>query len=349
MLWDIFCKVIDNHGDIGVCWRLACDLAQRGETARLWIDDPSALAWMAPHGQDRVQIGRWKEGVDFGAPGSVVVEAFGCELPPSVVLAMAARPHAPRWVNLEYLTAESYAQRAHGLPSPVLAGPGTGLVKHFFYPGFTPRTGGLLREADLLQRQQAFDRAAWLRRIGIDAGDRRLVSLFCYEPLALAGVLEQLERAAEPTHLLVTAGRATVAVQAQRAQAGTADARRDSSLTLTYLPLLTQWDYDHLLWACDFNFVRGEDSLVRALWAGRPFAWQLYPQHDDAHHHKLDAFLAWLQAPPSLRRFHEAWNGIGAGLPDLDVAGWQACAHAARANLLAQDDLATRLLRFVGG
>ncbi|HEY0886111.1 MAG TPA: elongation factor P maturation arginine rhamnosyltransferase EarP, partial [Ramlibacter sp.] len=22
MLWDIFCKVIDNHGDIGVCWRL---------------------------------------------------------------------------------------------------------------------------------------------------------------------------------------------------------------------------------------------------------------------------------------------------------------------------------------
>jgi uncharacterized repeat protein (TIGR03837 family) len=96
MLWDIFCKVIDNHGDIGVCWRLACDLAQRGETARLWIDDPSALAWMAPHGQDRVQIGRWKEGVDFGAPGSVVVEAFGCELPPSVVLAMAARPHAPR-------------------------------------------------------------------------------------------------------------------------------------------------------------------------------------------------------------------------------------------------------------
>ncbi len=349
MLWDIFCKVIDNHGDIGVCWRLACDLAQRGERARLWIDDPSALAWMAPHCHDRVQIGRWNEGGGIEVPADVVVEAFGCELPPRVVLAMAARPHAPRWINLEYLTAESYAQRAHGLPSPVLAGPGTGLVKQFFYPGFTPRTGGLLREADLLQRQQAFDRTAWLRRIGIDADDRRLVSLFCYEPLALAGLLEQLEHAAEPTHLLVTAGRATAAVQAQRAQAGAADARRDSSLTLTYLPLLTQWDYDHLLWACDFNFVRGEDSLVRALWAGRPFAWQLYPQHDAAHHHKLDAFLTWLQAPASLRRFHEAWNGIRAGLPTLDMAGWQACAQAARASLLAQDDLSTQLLRFVGG
>ena len=349
MLWDIFCKVIDNHGDIGVCWRLACNLAQRGETARLWVDDPSTLAWMAPQGRDGVQLGRWNDGGDFGAPGDVVVEAFGCELPASVVMAMAACQQAPRWINLEYLTAESYAQRAHRLLSPVLAGPGSGLVKHFFYPGFTPETGGLLREADLLQRQQAFDRTAWLRRIGIDVGARRLVSLFCYEPLALADLFEQLEHAAEPTHLLVTAGRATAAVQAQRAQAGEADARRDSSLTLTYLPLLTQWDYDHLLWACDFNFVRGEDSLVRALWAGRPFAWQLYPQHDAAHHHKLDAFMAWLQASPSLRRFHEAWNGIGAGLPDLDVAGWQACAQAARANLLAQDDLATRLLRFVGG
>ena len=31
MLWDLFCRVIDNHGDLGVCWRLARDLAARGE------------------------------------------------------------------------------------------------------------------------------------------------------------------------------------------------------------------------------------------------------------------------------------------------------------------------------
>jgi uncharacterized repeat protein (TIGR03837 family) len=351
MLWDIFCRVIDNHGDLGVCWRLACNLAQRGETARLWVGAPSGsgrseLAWMAPRGHPGVQVSGWHADSSFAPPGDVVIEAFGCELPRSVVLAMAARSRAPRWINLEYLTAESYAQRAHGLPSPVLAGPGSGLVKHFFYPGFTARSGGLLREPDLLQRQQAFDRAAWLRSIGIDAGERRLVSLFCYEPVALAELLEQLGHAAEPTRLLVTAGRATVAVQAQRARAGAAADGPDSSLAVTYLPLLTQHDYDHLLWSCDFNFVRGEDSLVRALWAGRPFAWQLYPQHDDAHHRKLDAFLAWLQAPLSLRRLHQAWNGITPGLPALDVAGWQPCIQAARAGLLAQDDLATRLLRF---
>ena len=49
------------------------------------------------------------------------------------------------------------------------------------------------------------------------------------------------------------------------------------------LPLLTQRDYDHLLWACDLNFVRGEDSFVRAQWAGAPFVWQIYPQDDGAH------------------------------------------------------------------
>lgn len=38
-LWDIFCSVVDNYGDIGVCWRLAVNLAQRGQRVRLWIDD----------------------------------------------------------------------------------------------------------------------------------------------------------------------------------------------------------------------------------------------------------------------------------------------------------------------
>jgi uncharacterized repeat protein (TIGR03837 family) len=345
MLWDIFCKVIDNHGDIGVSWRLARDLAIRGQSVRLWIDDSSVLAWMAPGGQAGVAVGGWNAASTFPAPGDVVIEAFGCELPQDVVVAMAARLSPPRWINLEYLTAESYAERAHRLPSPVLSGPGAGLVKHFFYPGFSAATGGLLREPDLLQRQAGFDRQAWLRRIGIDAGGERLVSLFCYEPTALAALLRQLEQSAQATRLLVTAGRAARAVQSHVERHGLATG---PMLSVTWLPLLPQPDYDHLLWSCDFNFVRGEDSLVRALWAGRPFAWQIYPQHDDAHHGKLLAFLDWLQAPPSLREFHLAWNGIAPELPQIDLGGWQACAQAARDRLLQQEDLATQLLRFVG-
>lgn len=348
MRWDIFCKVIDNHGDIGVCWRLSADLAARGDTVRLWADDASALAWMAPRGAAGVQVRPWHEGAT-AEPGDAVVEAFGCELDPAFVEAIAARTRAtgrqPAWINLEYLSAEAWVERCHALPSPVMSGPGRGLTKHFFHPGFTPRkTGGLIREADLLARQSAFDRTAWLRSQGIDVGGRRLVSLFCYEPPGLAAFVRRLAEGPRPSALLVTAGRAESAVRALLAQG-----LPTGALAIHWLPLMPQREFDHLLWSCDLNLVRGEDSLVRALWAGRPAVWNIYPQRDDAHRVKLDAFLDWLQAPPDLRAFHAAWNRGGEpALPD-DLARWQACASSARERLLAQPDLATQLKSFIAG
>ena len=115
---------------------------------------------------------------------------------------------------------------------------------------------------------------------------------------------------------------------------------------------MAQTDFDHLLWACDLNCVRGEDSLVRALWAGQPFVWHIYPQHDNAHHAKLEAFLDWLQAPESWRQFHRHWNGIatpqGPVWPGWAVVDeWRGCALAARERLLAQPDLVSQLLEFV--
>ena len=41
MRWDLFCRALDNYGDIGVGWRLAADLGARGEAVRLWLDDPA--------------------------------------------------------------------------------------------------------------------------------------------------------------------------------------------------------------------------------------------------------------------------------------------------------------------
>jgi len=352
MRWDIFCRVIDNHGDVGVCWRLAAMLAAAGERARLWIDDASALAWMAPAGCEGVDVVRWNDPVaaaDAAArtPPDVLIEAFGCDPEPAVVEAFARQRHADgagrRWINLEYLSAEAYVERLHGLPSPVFKGPGAGLTKHFFYPGFTASTGGLLREPGLDQRRRDFDRTDWLARQGIDWQGERLVSLFCYEPEALPALLGQFERAAQPTRLLVTAGRAAAALPPGPAQRG--------ALTLDWLPYLPQLEFDHLLWACDFNFVRGEDSLVRAIWAGAPFAWQIYPQDDDAHHAKLEAFLDWLAAPASLRALYRRWNATAAGeLPEFDAGkleSWRATATAARAGLLAQDELLTRLRHFI--
>ncbi|HSV51198.1 MAG TPA: elongation factor P maturation arginine rhamnosyltransferase EarP [Burkholderiaceae bacterium] len=357
MLWDIFCKVIDNYGDIGVCWRLAADLAARGEQVRLWADDTSALAWMAPQGCPGVQVMPWAPGTSAVTPGDAVIETFGCELAPEFIAGIARKTQATDqkipWVNLEYLSAEAFAERAHGLPSPVLGGPGAGLTKHFFYPGFTPRTGGLLRERDLEARQRAFgarQRAEWLARHGIPEAGERLISLFCYEPAELRSLLAQLANGPAPVRLLVTAGRAEAAMRAAMGQETTLQAMPGgrSMLSVDYLPMLTQWDYDHLLWVSDLNFVRGEDSLVRALWAGKPFVWHIYPQHDDAHHAKLEAFLDAVAAPASLRSFHRAWNSWGnAPLPALDLPAWAQAAQSARAGLTAQPDLAQQLLRFV--
>jgi uncharacterized repeat protein (TIGR03837 family) len=361
MQWDIFCKVIDNHGDLGVCWRLACQLAAPGDRVRLWVDDAAALRWMAPSGYDGVSLIDWLDPAAVQKAAAeptpdVLIEAFGCEPAPELIARFAGSPAtggpARAWINLEYLSAEPYVERLHGLPSPVFKGPGAGLTKRFFYPGFTPATGGLLREPDLIERQARFDRARWLTAQQIPwRDDERLVSLFCYEPPALASLLNRLAEGPEPTRLLVTAGRATHAIKVLLSGEKQSDRlpHGDGALSISYLPYLTQPDFDHLLWACDLNFVRGEDSLVRALWAGAPLVWQIYPQDDDAHHVKLNAWLDWLGAPPSLRRFHHVWNGFDDGaLPSPETQGpWREAAQDARTRLLAQHDLVTELQKLI--
>ena len=346
MRWDIFCRVIDNLGDAGVCWRLSCDLASRGETVRLWIDEPAPLAWMAPGGCEGVTVIPWTEPERDAAPGDVVVEAFGCDPPAAFVARMAQRERPPAWINLEYLSAEPYVERCHGLPSPQSGGPGAGLVKRFFYPGFTPATGGLVREQGLMHAREHFDRADWLRSQGIEAADgERLVSLFCYGNAALPWLLEALRD--EPTLLLATHGLAGDQV---RALLGAT--LRHGRLRAIALPRLTQGDYDRLLWSCELNFVRGEDSFVRAQWAGAPFVWQAYPQQDGAHAAKLEAFLdRFLQgAAGDAAAWHAlfaAWNGLAAPPAALPRLGpWQAHCRRWRDALLAQTDLAAQLIAF---
>lgn len=379
-LWDIFCTVIDNHGDLGVCWRLARQLRDAGQIVRLWVDDTSALHWMAPGllrgAEPGITLYPWARASQAQAlqdlpMARVWVEAFGCTLPEAFVAHGCARAHKPPvWINLEYLSAEPAIHRLHTLPSPVMHGPARGWHKTFFYPGFTPQTGGLLREQGLHARWQAFGnsgaRQAWrLAHAPELARDGVLCSLFCYEPAALPDLLAQLSQAGH--RLLVTPGRALAALQqtgmaAVTQQAPTPASMRsggplpaalqgDFALSWQALPYTDQDRFDHMLWACDLNLVRGEDSLVRALWAGQALVWQIYPQDDGAHHIKLEAFLDWLHAPADLRAFHRIWNGLERGpLPRLNptrLADWRACIQQARERLLAQDDLCTQLLAWV--
>ena len=373
--WDVFCRVIDNLGDVGVCWRLARDLARRGERVRLWIDEPGPLAWMAPDGEPGVQWVRWGTPWQTAEgpyePGDVVVEAFGCELPEPVLAAMAARARtaagAPLWLDLEHLSAEAWVARSHGLPSPQFHGPAAGLTRWFFFPGFGPGTGGLLREPGLLHERKAFERDAWLAAQGLTrrAGERVLV-LFCYDDAPALGQLPQAfaeAAGAGPTLVLLTPG------PAQRAAA-----RLSGSPHTRVQPLawLAQPDFDRLLWSADLATVRGEDSLVRAIWSGVPFLWQAYPQHDGAHAAKVEAMLDSLAAPAGLAAPLAAawrtWNGTaqafdaGPAAPQAPAARagspavaplrlprlepWGAAVRAWRERLAGQDDLVSQLLAF---
>lgn len=355
--WDLFCRVIDNHGDLGVCWRLARRLAAQGQRVRLWVDDASALAWMAPKGVAGVETMPWRDPMPPERPGDVVVEALGCDPPTGFVEAMAAAGRPPVWINLEYLSAERAAERNHGLPSPQLGGPGTGLRKWFYYPGFTGATGGLLREDGLAAARHRFDAGRWLGGLGIEAtpGARR-ISLFCYEQPALAAWMARWCQT--PTQLLVTPGFAARQVAAVLGCTGAPGSTAgQGALRVHFLPWLPQDDYDRLLWSCDLNLVRGEDSPVRALWAARPFVWQLYPQQDGAHEAKLEAFLdGHLQGTSddlaaAIAGCFRHWNGLVPPPPEEpDPQAWLDQARSREARLAAQlatsGDLGSQLYRY---
>jgi uncharacterized repeat protein (TIGR03837 family) len=368
---DIFCRIIDNYGDIGVCWRLARQLhAEFSVGITLWVDDLATFARLSPalnpqrpvQDLDGITVRHWQGDIDSPAPGDLVIEGFACTLPASFLQAMAARHSAPLWINLDYLSAERWVEECHGLPSFDAA---TGLTKYFWFPGITPRTGGLLREAQLLADRDYFQcdsmaEADFWARIGVPeaTGFQRRLSLFAYENPAIAGLLSALADDLPPSLLIVPAGRALADVaQWAGVELPQEGARLHcGALTIAVTPLLAHADYDRLLWGCTLNMVRGEDSFVRAQWAARPLLWHIYPQDENAHLIKLNAFIAGIEAvtcmPALWAEAMRAWNQADAtpAIWSALVADLALLAPPARAwseHLALQNDLASGLVRFL--
>ena len=374
--WDIFCTVIDNYGDIGVCWRLARQLADEyGFLMRLWVDDLKSFQRICPDIDPQhsiqysqgVEVRLWEADFPQVIPGKVVIEAFACRLPERFVEGMAACNPKPVWINLDYLSAETWVSGCHALPSPH---PHLPLIKYFFFPGFVDSTGGLLRERYLETRRLAYGASAeqqadFWRLLGMKppAADTLLVSLFAYENPAIPALLDSWVHAGGSVCCLAPLTRTLPAIEAfagRSLQAG--DMIRRGSLELRVLPFVAQADYDRLLWSCDINFVRGEDSFARAQWAAKPMLWQIYPQDEDTHLVKLNAFLnlycaglshaatgavrglflAWNGGNESGRFVSEHWEQWMDTLPELrqHAENW--------ANRLSkQEDLCSSLVRFV--
>ena len=366
--WDIFCRIVDNYGDIGVTWRLARQLAdEHGKTVRLWIDDlevagkllPGLVPASASQMIEGVEVCRWENAV-LATPAEVVIEAFACELPPAYLEKMSNTQ--PMWINLEYLSAELWIVDFHAQAS---RHPSLPLTKYFFFPGFGPDTGGLLRERDLVKLREDFQHSpraqqAFREKLGIPDSDALKVSLFCYPHAPLADLLHAMSLSDQPILCMVPeSGVWPVLSQTLGSALKPGQALHKANLAVLPLPFLTQDDYDKLLWLCDINFVRGEDSWIRAVWAGKPLLWQPYRQQEDTHLEKLAAFLDVYCAGmdkdevAALRECHAAWSTETFPEPvwhkylkALPLLKGRAASVSAK--LATESDLASKLVIFCG-
>lgn len=378
--WHLFCRVIDNFGDIGVCWRLARQLQhQHGQQVTLWVDDlrsfhalcPALDVSVAEQQRQGVVIRHWAGEFPQLTPeqtGDVVIEAFACELPASYITAMAQRESASCWINLEYLSAEGWVPGFHLSQSPV-----HNLSKTFFFPGFVAGTGGLLYEPGLAnlpgQMASISARQTFLSGFGLSpslADCALQISLFAYENPALEGLLDALQDFPRTVHLLVPAGRVSAGLDAwlgESTVAGHTYCR--GSLTLSVMPFMSQPQYDQLLAMCDLNFVRGEESFVRAQMMGKPMLWHIYRQEDEVHLDKLEAFLGhYCRAgmAPAGSRLADAFRLWNRSLPADELnsaqvqARWHELLHQLpvlqnhaqtwQKQLLALGDLASNLVQY---
>ncbi len=408
--WDIFCKIVDNFGDIGVCWRLARQLqVEHGLQIKLWVDDLEAAQKIIPslnldeNSQvcEDITILKCGETADFSQAADVVIEAFACELPAAYLAAMARQQS--KWVNLEHLSAENWVDDFHAKPSPQgFLNLNHGLTRYFYFPGFTEATGGLICEAGKIQQLQALinprplagagarqrgrgaaqldSEVTPLSNLSPASGGEALVacefvasssvrpepvegqialkiSLFCYPHAPIHALLDVFT---ELTHIINCYIPASSILPQIADYFGVetidvGDYFTRENLHVHILPFLSQADYDVLLRDCDINFVRGEDSWLRAIWAGKPFIWQPYLQDENTHIKKLDAFLDLFytnfDAKEVVCEAHQAWV---AGMMTSEI--WQdylANLSAIKnhtqlqaAQLAKQADLASKLVIF---
>ncbi|WP_238791949.1 elongation factor P maturation arginine rhamnosyltransferase EarP [Snodgrassella sp. ESL0324] len=372
----VFVRVIDNYGDAGVGWRLSCLLAEYLHMhVRLWIDDTDALNKLvpAPEKQARITIEAWQGDVmmqqqlSAAADPVLVIETFGCELPPQVLERM--RQCRPLWLNWEYLTAEDWAVGLHAMSSLQP----NGLEKYFWFMGIDADSGGLLREPDYLAerekfRQQPKLQQAFRQEYGLPLQHTgQLWLVFAYTSGQWAQWMAMWQEADTPVTLWLAGGQVIESLRVAKLIAPEelqqeGDICELGNVTLVRIPFVPQAAFDRLLWLAEAAIVRGEDSFVRALWAGLPFFWHIYRQDDDVHLQKLHSF--WFKAmqgwPTELRQaftvLSDDLNGAGAVSSLKREQAWQyLCAHwqswvksaAAWSEMLhGQDNALEKLARF---
>ena len=297
----IFCKVIDNFGDIGVCLRLARGLIDRACQVTLVTDRPDLASRMDPVAE--VKVVSWD--AVAASPGCLdvtkdmlVVEAFQATPPLSF---LQACPTKLSRVCLDYLATEAWADGLQWMPAPDPAFPSHSRI--WMAPSFSSNGPGLIRGR--WEEIDAKTRLAMRRRLMSNRSDGAAFAL----PEACGNRDDHVQMGSSSTDgcdsvnfFLILAfgyddapwGALAEAIERQGLPEGFDRVCFVKPAGLAY----SHSEFDAVLQSCDLNFVRGEDSFVRAHFAaaGRwrvPFVWQPYRQEGDTHQQKL---YAWQQS-----------------------------------------------------
>jgi len=288
--------VIDFFGDIGVAWRIAKQLKiDFNIEVHLLVDDLVTTKRLIPsidlslqkqtiNGINICHCDFSEDSTSLPPPPDFLFNVFNIDLPHSYKTLIKRKKS--KYIVIEYLSAEPWVDNFHLKPS---IDPQSGLIKTYFYPGFTNQTGGLIREKGLFLCREVFDQSRRKKLIQSLGGDPNLysISLFYYPIQKIEVFLDVIDHINKPAQFFIPQYLFDLLKLKNNYQ----------FIHIIPYPFLNHDDFDNLLWSCDLNFVRGEDSWTRAIWAGKPFIWQPYIQENNIHLIKLKAFL---------KRYYEA-------------------------------------------
>ncbi|MCL2689410.1 MAG: elongation factor P maturation arginine rhamnosyltransferase EarP [Chitinispirillia bacterium] len=319
---DIFCNCIDNFGDAGVVYRFAKEFNVKHPQCRIrvFIDSKETLQTIVKE-IDPNQLIQEHESItyistlalreelnnDLGV-ADIMVEAFACHIPEPLL--ELAYDKSKLIINLEYLSAENWVDDYH-LKESLL---GRGSVRKFFFmPGFRKTTGGLILNSRLksMLADNNFDRFKVLNALlspfcnfhnVVDLQEDELIgTVFTYKR-GFDSLLVDLAALNHETTLLIFGEKSKESISAslnrllgdQYCESGKKQYPQEyryKNIKLIYMPFIDQHSYDTLLCCTDFNIVRGEDSLARAVLSGKPFIWNAYIQDEKYQQVKVKALL----------------------------------------------------------
>ncbi len=310
---DIFCHVVDNFGDIGVVYRFARTMKAFFPKTRIrvFVDDLKTFkAICAPINQDKIiqehdnitWIDLTKlddELVNRLGISELIFETFACEIPP--VYMKRAYYQSRLLINLEHLSAEAWVEGYHEKESLLPEGK---LKKYYFMPGFTENTGGIIPNLfSPVVINSARERLEMIKKylteqqnaVTVMNEDSIFGSVFTYTR-NIERLLKDCFALSKPVILLSfgdkTSGSFRNALKKLNSTTGEAHVTTIQNCSIIEMQFLPQQEYDLLLQLMDFNIVRGEDSLTRAVLAGKPFIWNAYIQDNCYQVVKVEALCS---------------------------------------------------------